>query len=152
MSDEKSEKPKTAAELLAEREEAREKRAKAKAEVRAVQRLKDLDAVEAFEDENPDVSVQIIDVDAGPDLPTLVLVKCPEKKYHTRYLSRLKPKKDGKPVDAHAASEELASVSVAYPDAETYEANREKRSGIHIQVGVAASNLCSGRVHEEGKA
>lgn len=146
-----SETKKSASELLEERQAARAEKRKAREELRATQRLIDLDAVEAFEDTNPDVAAQIINVDAGLDLPTLVLVRCPEKKYHARYLARLKPKKNGQEPDGFAAHEELAAVSVVYPDVETYKKICEALGGLHLQVGVAAAKLAEGSKQEEGK-
>jgi hypothetical protein len=138
-------------ELLEEREAARAAKRQAREEKRAAQRLADLDAVEAFEDANPDVACAIINVDAGLDLPTLVLVRCPEKKYHTRYLARLKPKKNGQEPDGFAAHEELASVCVVYPERETYAKLCDALGGLHLQVGVAAAKLAEGKKAEEGK-
>lgn len=128
----------------AERKEALEKQ-------RLAQLAVDLVALERLEEEHGDSNVARIDVPYTPGAVTFVVVKTPSSAYYKRWKSRVKPDAKGRPGDAVAAAEELASVCRVYPDETQYEALCEARPGLHVKVGLEALKLSTGQAESEGK-
>lgn len=149
MSDEK-----TAAERLAEAEKRATDRKAAKEEARALQRIEDLEACEQIEEQlGADILTAKINVEHGPGLPTLVMVRCPTKPELTRYRTGLKMR-DGSP-DPKAATEAaelLAAVCVVYPDrkGDVWKALCEARPGVAAGAGSAAIKLSVASAESEG--
>jgi hypothetical protein len=133
-------------------EEKREAHKRAVQEKYDAQRAIDLEAVFELECQHGDSNVSTIDIPHTDGLPTLVAVKCPKPEYIKRYRDTVKPKRDGSPGgDAVEAAETIASVCVVYPDPATYESVRAARGGVHVQAGLAALKLASGKAADEGK-
>lgn len=154
-----SEERKTAVERLAEVEARRAAKAAAKDEARAEQRILDLEACEAITDGlGADVLTDMVDVEWGPGLPTLIMVRCPTRPELSRYRSGIK-QKDGA-VDAKSATEAaelLAAVCVLYParkappgEKSAWDVLCEARPGAAAGAGSAAIKLSVARAQAEG--
>ena len=147
---------KTAAERLAEVEARQVARAQVKDEARTEQRILDLEACELILDEQgPGVLTAMVDVEHGPGLPTLIMVRCPNKAELSRYRSSIK-QRDGQ-VDAKSATEAAETLAsggcVLYPDrkSETWKALCEARPGAAAGAGSAAIKLSVAKAHTEGE-
>lgn len=150
MSDDK---PKTASELLAERQARRAKKSECEAELWAAQKIKDLDALEAVEDTHGSSNIAILDVPYTQGLPACCAVKTPDEIQMKRYRSTGKPKKYDEHVMARMAeaNEELAAVTLVYPDKAVFAEMCKARPGIKAQLGQLASALATGKAEAEGK-
>jgi hypothetical protein len=121
------------------------------------QRAADLERLDELECEHGDSNVSCLDFDFQPGLPTMVIVVAPKRMFIRRYQDRIKPKKDGRQGDAQEAAEELAAVSIAYPDVRTEEGREvfermlEHRAGLKVQCGGEALKLAVGREQDSGK-
>lgn len=115
------------------------------------QKALDLEAVNDLEEAHGDSNIVVIDVPFTEGLPTLVAGRCPTKLELKRYRARVQPRKDGKPVDAVGAAEEIASVCQVYPEKDTYALVLDARPGLHVQLGLAVLRLATGKAEEEGK-
>lgn len=146
---------KTAAERLAEVEARRAEKLKAAEEARAEQRILDLEECERIaEGLGPNVPTAMVDVVHSPGLPTLVMVRCPDRAELARYRSGVK-QRDGA-VDAKSATdaaELLAAVTVLYPDrkGEVWKALCEARPGVAAGAGSAAIKLSVASAQAEGE-
>jgi hypothetical protein len=137
----------------AEIQAARAARKAANAEAESAQRVADLDAIDVLEAQNGDANTQVVEVpfDARNPLPCLVLVRAPDETEMKRYRDTVKPRKDGSPGDPLEAARQLASACVIYPPREQYDAICKARTGLSVQLGLAAVNLSVGKVEAEGK-
>jgi hypothetical protein len=150
---EKPEKPKTASELLAEREA---KRAEARDVVKekwSVQKLLDLDAIEPLEAEHGPTNIAILDVEFTDGLPACCACRTPEDSEMKRYRHSVKPKKQDEHITANmsSAAEELAHVTLVYPTREVFAEMCKARPGIKAQLGALAVRLGTGKAEAEGK-
>lgn len=116
------------------------------------QRCLDLEALDALEQEHGDTSVKAIEIPYTPGLPTMVICKAAYAIALQRYRDSVKAQGDGRTPDYVKAGEQLASLCVVYPDADTYAKVREARPGVHLQLGMAALELATGRAQAEGKS
>ncbi len=147
------EKPKTAAEKLAEREA---KRAEVRDEVKerwSAQKLADLDAIEPLEAQHGTTNIAILDVDFTDGLPACCACRTPEDAEMKRYRHSVKPKKADEHITANMASaaEELAHVTLVYPTREVFAEMCKARPGIKAQLGGLAAKLGTGKADAEGK-
>lgn len=128
----------------AERKAALEKQRKA-------QRVIDLEALDTLEIEHGDSNVAAVGVPFTPGMVTMAIVRVPKPAELKRYRSRITPDSKGHMGDMVAAAEEVAAVCRVYPDTEAYEALCEARPGLHVEMGLKALKLGSGREADEGK-
>lgn len=155
MSDEPKDAPKEDApklskieEIQARRDAKREALEKQKEDQRAI----DLEALEALEDEHGINNIVWIDLPYTPGLVSLVAAKCPTPAYMKRYRDMCKTKNE-KSADYIGAAEMLAAVCRVYPiEQEDYKKIVDARPGVHVQLGVAAMKLGSGREQDESKS
>jgi hypothetical protein len=116
------------------------------------QRALDIEALDALEQEYGDTSVKALDVPFTPGLPTLVVARCAKPVELARYRDSVRPAPDGRKQPDHVkAGEQLATLCRVYPDDDTYAKVRDARPGIHLQLGVAALELATGREQAESK-
>lgn len=148
MSDEK-----VAVSPLAAAEAKRAARKAALAEQEDAQRAIDLDAIMALEDTLGDSNVAVLEVGFTPGLPVMVAAKSPGSAVVKRYQDRVKPRRDGKPVDLTAAVVEVGESCLAYPDKDHPDRARllEERPAMLVAVGQAALQLATARAEDEGK-
>jgi hypothetical protein len=115
-------------------------------------RALDLERLDSLECEHGDGRVAHLEVPyESADLPTIAVVRCPSPPEIARYRARVKPRKDGKPVDTIAAAEELADSCLVYPEGEVAARLYAARPGLKVQLGSAAVRLATGREEHEGK-
>jgi hypothetical protein len=141
----------SAVERLAEREAARDEHKAELAEKRAEQKILDLDAIEALEQERGDSNVATEEIPFTPGLPVLVAARCPTEIEIKRYQSRLKKGRDGEEPDPIAAGQEVGAVCRIYPDDETWAKVLKARPGVVVALGVAALRLAGAVRREAGK-
>jgi len=135
-------------EIQARREAKREALEAQKEEQRAI----DLEALEALEDEHGINNIVWMDLPYTPGLVSLVAAKCPTPAYMKRYRDMCKTKNEKHP-DYIAAAEMLAAVCRVYPpEQDDYKKVLDARPGVHVQLGVAAMKLGSGREQDESKS
>ncbi len=145
MSDEKHESP---------LERAERKRAERKAKLKEqedAQRARDLEVVDALEEEHGDSKIAVLNVPYTPGLPTLVAARLPTDPEIKRYRYRCKDKGPKEPGDAIGAAEELSAKTRVYPDDETYAKICAERHGVPLQLGIISANLAIGKAEAEGK-
>jgi len=135
-------------------EEIEARRAERKAALddqRKAQLAEDLEALDALEVEHGDANVARVNVPYTPGLPTFVVVRAPKAAEFKRYKERIKSRRDGTPGDPVFAADELGECTRVYPDKETFSKMLEARPGLTTPMGVASSNMGTGRADESGK-
>lgn len=115
----------------------------------------DLEALDSAEVEHGDNAVARVDVPFTPGLPTLCIVKTPNRAAIKRYRDRIKPRQSRRgrdsDVDHAAAAIELCGVCLVYPDKEVFERMLDVRPGLDSQLGQIATRLSIGEEEEQGK-
>lgn len=139
----------TVEEIQARRDARKATRAKARDE----QRAKDLEALDALEEEHGDGLVKEIELadDMFFDgLPTMAVVRCPTGPENTRYEVQCKNAKANveKLVEA---GHTLGKACLVYPSKEVYAQLLEKVSTFHTRVSKVAVLLGQGGKEREGK-
>ncbi len=144
---------KTPAQIVAELEAERVKRAKAVDERADAQRVTDLTAVMALEDTHGASGVKVIRLPYAAGLPTLIVVRRAQPVELKRYRDQQTLTKKNQ-VDLSAinrAAEMVADLAVVYPDKDTYALVRETFGGVHSQAGLEAIKLAEGKADEDEK-
>jgi hypothetical protein len=119
----------------------RAERKKAIAKSRAEQYEKDLERVDALEQEHGDDRVAVLKMPSFvAGLPTVVVVKTPSAPVFRRFRDMVRKSKQN-PDSIGAAQELLATSCIAYPDAETYKRMQEQWPSIHDNAGLEAIRL-----------
>jgi hypothetical protein len=136
---------------IKEVEEARALRKAKLAEDREVQRVVDLEALDAAELEHGDSRVASVNVPFVPGRVTMAIVKCPAEPVIKRYRSQVRPDKDGRVGDTAAAAEALADLCIVYPPKDALAQLFADRPGLHAQLGLEAMRLSVGEAEAEGK-
>jgi hypothetical protein len=139
----------------------RERRAARKAELRAKQEKQeeiDLEALDSAECERGDNRVAHVIVPFVDGLPTMVVVRAPDKDDVSRYRSRCaKAQRTGRDGAAttdleeiRKATEQVARRALVYPDADTFALMCETWQGLAGSVGAAAVKLHGAVERDEG--
>jgi hypothetical protein len=119
---------------------------------REEQLAKDLEALDALELEHGDDRVVSLELPAHiPGLPTIIVGRCPSKDYFKKFQDMVRRAK-GDLVRIGPATDQLADVCLAYPDAETYKQVREAFPAIHDQLATAAAELARAKDSAAGNA
>ncbi len=127
-----------------------EQRAKATA-VKEAQQVIDAQAVyDAGEEHGVDKIREVPMTSYIPGLPTLVVIRRPEKMAHKRFTDQT-AKKGADTPEYMRAAEQLAAVCVIYPPKEVYEEMCEQCPGIKVPIGVAAANLAGAQLIDAAK-
>lgn len=129
--------------LQAERDR---KKAEFKA-ARDAQELIDLEAIMQLESEHGDESMVVLDVPFTPGFPVKIAARLPLPQEIKRYRARVKVKDP----DAVGAAEEVADVTLIYPNKDVFDKMCALRNGIKSPLGVAALKLASAKSESEGK-
>jgi hypothetical protein len=133
---------------LAEIEARRAARKEAAAQAKAEQYAKDLEALDALEEEYGAGKVTSLEVAFySPGLPTMAIVRAPKGIEYKRLRDRARSKNS----DPGLGADELADVCVVYPEPDVYKQMRETFPGIHDSAFVAANKLAEGKAKDEGK-
>jgi len=120
----------------------------ATADAEAEQRLTDLRALVAAEEEHGANNVDTLEIPFTEGLPMTAIVRTPTKTAMKIYKDRLK---EGKKPDTEGAANELAKRCLEYPDAETFDRMVSARPGIQTQAGLVALKLSIAKVKAEGE-
>lgn len=104
------------------------------------QRLIDLTAIDALEEEHGDSNVSYIEIKHVPGLPILAACKCPSPVIVKKYRSDVKERK-GRQADHVKAAEDVGHVCLIYPDQEVFAEMCAARAGIKVALGVKALKL-----------
>jgi hypothetical protein len=143
-------------------EEKRAERKAANEAARLEQRAKDLEAIDALEQEFGDSNIATLDVPYSPGLPTMIACRTPNEAEIKRYRHELKAKKDGTMGDPVTAAELVAATCRVYPPRgkngeasdgdELYRKMLAARPGIHVQLGAEALKLASASAEDRSKS
>ncbi len=127
-----------------------DQRAKATA-VKEAQQVIDSEALyEAGEEHGVDKIREVPMTSYIPGLPTMVVIRRPEKMEHKRFTDAT-AKKGADTPEYIKAAEQLASVCVVYPPKEVYEKMCTECPGIKVPIGVAAANLAGAQLIDAAK-
>jgi len=130
--------------------QARREQRKAELEAqRLAQRAKDLEAVDALEEQHGMGRVVVSDLEFyTPGLPTLVAMLVPNRNQFKRYQDMCAEKK---PTAAALAAELIGDSCLCYPDKDTHQRVRDAHPGIHVVAATAAIQASAGHREAEGK-
>lgn len=153
MNEDKSTAAQRVAEANARRVARREVAAKAELERLAI----DLEAIDALEAEHGHERIKVLSVAYHtPDLPVRVAVRTPDQPEMDRYRATVRDR--GEPGsrgfrkgDVIKAHEDLAAVTLVYPDEPTFALLCALKPALKGQVGGAAALLATADEEEQGK-
>lgn len=118
---------------------------------RKAQYAKDLEAVDALEEQLGDSNVAMIELPYTPGMPALAAVRCPTSHELKRYQDMIRPRNvDGKLGNATEAMNQLGRSCLVFPEGDALAALLEARPGLPTQAGTEALGLAKGRAEAEG--
>lgn len=114
------------------------------------QETTDLEALISARDEHGPASVCAVSVPFTAGLPTMAIARRPKPVEFKRFQDQM-TKKDAGTAQAVLGAEQLAAITLVYPDAETFAKMADACPGVRVALGSAAAGLASAKVREDQK-